>query len=149
MKIVTRMKRFGLLALMLGVLSLGISACGGDNATATTAPQPAATNTTGTGGSTGGTGTAQEIAITLKEWAIEPANIEANAGKVKITVTNAGEFAHDIAFQGLGDAAKIPPFKASDGPKTLELDVTPGTYTMICDVPGHADHGMKGTFTVK
>ena len=147
--IVTRMKRFGLLALMLGVLSVGISACGGDNATATPPPQPTATNTTGTSGSTGGTAGTQEVAINLKEWAIEPANIEVNAGKVKFTVTNTGEFAHDLAFQGLGDAAKLPAFKSSDGPKTLELDVTPGTYAMICDIPGHADHGMKGTLTVK
>jgi uncharacterized cupredoxin-like copper-binding protein len=134
---------------------MALAACGGDAATAT--PPPAPTNTIAavaptadTGGGTG-TATAQEVNITLKEWAIEPANIEVNAGKVKFTITNTGEFAHDVDFSipELGDQAKVPPFKSSDGAKTLELDLTPGTYTMICDIPGHADHGMKGSLVVK
>jgi plastocyanin len=147
-KIVNRFKRVGLMALLLGVMGMSISACGGDTATATPPPQPTAT--TAPSGNTGGdTAGMQEVKINLKEWAIEPANVEVNAGKVKFTISNSGEFAHDIAIEGLGDSAKIAPFKGSDGPKTIEVDLAAGTYTLVCDIPGHADHGMKGTLTVK
>jgi uncharacterized cupredoxin-like copper-binding protein len=152
-KIGKTIKRITLAALLLGVASLSLAACGGDAATAT--PPPAPTNTIAavppTANTGGGTVTEQQVDITLKEWAIEPANIEVNAGKVKFTVTNSGEFAHDVNFSipELGDKAKVPPFKSSDGAQTLEVDLAPGTYTMICDIPGHADHGMKGTLVVK
>ena len=40
-------------------------------------------------------------------------------------------------------------FRPSDGPKVLEVDLPPGTYQMICSLPGHAQAGQRGTIVVK
>jgi plastocyanin len=34
------------------------------------------------------------------------------------------------------------------GPKTGKVELTPGTYTIYCTVPGHEAQGMKATITV-
>lgn len=155
-----RLKQFGLTALLLGAMSISLAACGGDSATPTAAPQPTATVAAATGNTGTGTtsdvaadsaGTAQEVNITLKEWAIEPKEVTVQPGKIKFIVSNSGEFSHDIAFslQGQEEVGRTEVFKASDGPQTLEVELQPGTYKMVCDIPGHESRGMVGTLTVK
>ncbi len=34
------------------------------------------------------------------------------------------------------------------GKKSGKVDITPGTYTLYCTVPGHEAQGMKATLTV-
>jgi uncharacterized cupredoxin-like copper-binding protein len=48
-----------------------------------------------------------------------------------------------------GTVGKTSTFAASEGAQTLEVDLTPGTYTIICDLPGHAQQGQKTTLVVK
>jgi plastocyanin len=33
--------------------------------------------------------------------------------------------------------------------RTVEIDVAPGRYTLVCTVPGHREAGMVGTITVR
>jgi uncharacterized cupredoxin-like copper-binding protein len=35
------------------------------------------------------------------------------------------------------------------GTSSFKVTLKPGTYTFLCEVPGHAAAGMKGTLTVK
>lgn len=68
---------------------------------------------------------------------------EAGAGCVDITYTNAGSVAHTLLVKGQSG------FKLSVGDTdegTIEL--TPGTYTLYCDVAGHEAAGMKADLTV-
>lgn len=147
-----RIKRIGLMALLVGVVGMSLSACGGDAATATPPPAPTATTAPAATDNTGSdSATAQEVKISLTEWAITPSNVEVNAGRVKFIVTNEGQFTHNVDFliEGAGEAGKTKDFKSSENPQTLELDLKPGTYNMICSITGHADRGMKGTLVVK
>ena len=48
-----------------------------------------------------------------------------------------------------GQIARTPTFAGSQGPQTLEVTLAPGTYTIICDLPGHAARGQKATLVVK
>jgi uncharacterized cupredoxin-like copper-binding protein len=144
-------------SLVLGVVLIGImgfvlAACGAEaTPTPTTAPptaEPTAAATATTLSSSGGT--AQEVKVTLKEWAIDPSAVEVPAGKVRFVVTNSGQFSHDLAIlDDTGEVAKLAAFSPSESPKTLDVDLKAGTYTMICDVTGHAEKGMMGTLTVK
>ena len=155
-----RFTRITLAALMLGALSLSVAACGGPDATATppassvgnagavvsdVTPTPAAS------GATGGTTDAQQVNAALSEWAIafDPKDIK--AGKVKFIVSNTGKFGHDLVVQDSsgGTVGSTPSFKNADGTKELEVDLKPGTYKVVCDIPGHADKGMKTEIVVK
>ena len=152
-KVRKHLLRVGLTAMLMGVMAVSLAACGGDTA-APAATSPAATATTQAptdDGSMDG-GAMQEVKLALKEWAIEPKDPEVNAGKVKFTVTNEGELPHDavIILQKDGkEIARTPVFAKNEGPKTMEADLEAGTYTLICDVLGHAEKGMTGTLTVK
>ena len=70
---------------------------------------------------------------------------EAKPGKVTFVVKNVGHVLHDFSIQG-----KKTPLVAPG--KTATLVVTfkkIGKFTYLCTVPGHAEAGMKGVFTVR
>lgn len=137
-----RIKKFGLTALLTGVASISLAACGGDTAPPTQAPSPTdAPAAVKTGG--------QQVGVKLSEWAILPNNLTVPSGQVTFVVGNDGKYPHNLAVQSNGtNLGKTPDFKKEEGNKNLELDLQPGTYTLICTLPGHADKGMKGTLTV-
>lgn len=149
-----KIKKIGLAAILAGIMTVSLAACGGDGGTtststntavATTAPTAAATTETGT------TGNMREEKIELSEWAIEPKNLEVPSGNTRFIVTNVGEFPHNVAFslEGQGIVGKSPDFKKEQSPQTFEVDLKPGTYKMVCTIIGHEDAGMVGTLTVK
>jgi uncharacterized cupredoxin-like copper-binding protein len=67
-------------------------------------------------------------------------------GKVAIEVVNTGATAHTFLFDGLTG----PKLAVSSGGSTDigQYDVTPGTYTYYCDIPGHRQAGMEGKLVV-
>jgi hypothetical protein len=116
-------------------------------ATPTEAAGSQGSDGTGTGGTTGG---AVEVQGTLREWAIHLSQQEVAAGRVRFVVTNEGQFAHNFAItDASGTIAKTTTFGASDGAQTLEVELQPGTYTIICDLPGHTSRGQQIELTVK
>jgi plastocyanin len=115
--------------------------------TATTGSTSAATPAGDQG--TGGVNSV-EVQGTLREWALDLSQQEVPAGMVVFTVSNEGQFAHNFAVQdSTGVIAKTPNFSKADGPQTLELELAPGTYTVICTLPGHASRGQQATLVVK
>lgn len=91
-----------------------------------------------------------EIQGTLREWAIDLSQQEVPAGKVTFTVSNEGQFAHNFAVEDTtGVIGKTPTFSKADGAQTLELELAPGTYNIICTLPGHASRGQQTTLVVK
>ena len=68
----------------------------------------------------------------------------ANAGRIQILMPNQSGVEHNIAIEGKG-AGKI----ITRGVSSFSADFAAGKYTYICEVPGHAAAGMKGTLTVK
>lgn len=177
-------KTFGLAALVAGVLSVSLAACGNAAATpadtsnsgqaavasATTAPAaptaalataPAAVQATAPAeasatvpatapaASAPSQAASAPVEVKLSEWAITPGSLTVPAGKVTFVVSNDGKYPHNLTVQSAsGEAGKTPNFKKADGSKNLELDLQPGTYTLLCSIPGHAEQGMKGTLTV-
>lgn len=71
----------------------------------------------------------------------------AKAGQVTFDMPNKSALGHNIALKGVsGAAGKIVPQGQTS---TFSVNLKPGTYTFICEVPGHEAAGMKGTLTVK
>lgn len=102
----------------------------------------------------GGPGNGSSFAVTASEWAFAPDAITTSAGAVVVTVTNGGVIEHDFTIEGTdlrvpADAAVYVKAAGQDGSTVEEtLELTPGTYTYYCSVPGHREQGMEGTLTV-
>jgi uncharacterized cupredoxin-like copper-binding protein len=90
-----------------------------------------------------------DVQATLIEWSIKLSQSEVPAGKVVFTVTNQGTMMHNLTVEDdSGVIGRTHNFGPSDGPQTLALDLTPGTYTVICSLPGHAQRGQRATLVV-
>ena len=95
-------------------------------------------------------GTETVVQAALVEWSIQLSRSEVPAGKIRFIVTNQGTMPHNLTVQdGSGVIANTPNFRPAQGPQTLEVDLKPGTYTLICSLPGHAKKGQVTTFVVK
>ena len=84
--------------------------------------------------------------VHLTEFKIEPGQVEATTG-AGIDLMNMGTTAHNLAVQGSDVASPM-----IDAGKTGHLDLSslkPGTYTLVCQVPGHKEAGMTAVLHLK
>lgn len=160
-----KMSRIALTAVLAGFLTVSLAACGGaadtasttgtgsTAATSATATAPASSGSTDTsaGSASSGSADVQQVDAKLREWGVDLSTAQVNAGKVRFKVTNEGQFTHDLGVMDANgnEVGVTPKFKSADGAKTLEVDLKPGTYMLVCDITGHADKGMKTQLTVK
>jgi manganese oxidase len=85
-----------------------------------------------------------EVDIELSEYKIG-GNLEAAPGEVTLNITNKGSVEHNLVMADGPRTAAI----GAGASTTLELGtLTAGTYKLFCDIPGHADSGMRATLSV-
>ena len=100
----------------------------------------------------------------LTDFKINPSVLSAKAGKVTFVATNAGQTTHELVvlrtdkpadalLQGsraseAGHVGEIGDF-AAGGTKRLTLNLKPGHYSLVCNLPGHYKAGMHIDFTVR
>ena len=112
-----------------------------------------------------------DIKVTETEFAEVVDHSDAKAGTIKFTVTNRGEVEHefvvfktelapdalpadpDDANKAAEEADGIEPIDELEGiepgsTKELVLDLSPGKYVFICNLPSHYKQGMRVGFTV-
>ena len=131
---------------------------------ATAAPTPAATATTTPTPTPGAT----TVQVNLKEFSITPSLSSVPAGAVTFVASNTGTMEHEMVILKTDlapDALPVVDNQATeDGPgvqhideieefepgtqQTLTVNLTPGNYVLICNVPGHYQSGMRTAFTV-
>ncbi len=117
----------------------------------------------------GGSSSTTKVTVTMKEFGFSPNVINVTAGKpVELTLINEGAVEHDfviavipvkdVSTSGMemdhmsGDHAEydLHSATAAGATSTLTFTVTePGTYEIICSVPGHKEAGMTGELIVK
>ena len=89
---------------------------------------------------------ATTISVSGKEFSFHLSKTSiSKPGTVTFRFRNAGTMAHDFAIGG----KKTPLIRPR---KTATLKVTfheKGRFRYLCTVPGHAEAGMKGVFTVR
>jgi plastocyanin len=112
-------------------------------------PTPApSTGGGGGGGSPGGPPPAGDNAFNaeLKEYAIALDKTQIKAGPITFNVKNVGSLPHNLSIKELNKTTEnLDPGKTA----TLTVDLAPGTYTVICAIPGHEQLGMHTTITVQ
>jgi uncharacterized cupredoxin-like copper-binding protein len=69
----------------------------------------------------------------------------AKPGKVTFVFKNTGHVLHDFSIHG----RKTPLIQPGKTAKLVVSFTKKGKYAYLCTVPGHAQAGMKGTFTVR
>jgi uncharacterized cupredoxin-like copper-binding protein len=118
----------------------------------------------------GGAAETTRITVTMKEFTFEPNPITVAAGTpVEITLVNEGAVEHDFAIESIPAENVVTEGSMNDHAMTeehSEFDVhtatavgessvlrftptQPGTYQIICSVPGHKEAGMIGELIVK
>ena len=86
-----------------------------------------------------------DVAVTLSDFKIAAATTSFPAGQIRLNVSNVGSVAHSIGVDGIGKTRDI----SAGASAVLDLGVLePGTYKWTCDIAGHAEIGMVGTFEV-
>ena len=94
---------------------------------------------------------AQQVTVTVgNSTRFAPALMTVRAGQpVELTLRNGGAIPHDFTLaEGASRPVKIEAQGGRTARGTFTID-TPGTYTFVCTVPGHADAGMRGTITAQ
>ena len=128
----------------------------------TTVPQAAASAASPTAAPTAAAaasgGPSTTINATEKDFAIAIDNSSVPAGSVTFKVSNQGPSPHNVGVTKQSDSSKAgvtgPVIKDSDtidpGKTTsVTMDLQPGTYNVVCTVPGHVQLGMIVALTVK
>jgi plastocyanin len=115
------------------------------------------TSAHGGGGGEAATGApAAEVTIVAKDpFLFEPKELTAQAGDVKLTLTNQGAIVHSLEFENLPGVKKMlvsGTSRRAPGKGTIEsrpAKLKPGTYVFFCSESGHRGSGMEGKLTVQ
>jgi len=107
----------------------------------------------GCGGGSGNAGAqpAGSTKVSMTEFKFTPSDISIPAGKVVFFLVNDGNgTSHDMVIQDSSGKtiAKSELVSAGDTTVLTVDNIAAGTYTILCDQPGHEASGMKGTLTV-
>lgn len=85
------------------------------------------------------------VNVAEKEWTIDFGGATVKAGSVKFVIKNEGTIEHNFVIKELDVRVEAVQPGTS---KEVTVDLKPGTYTLVCDIPGHEEAGMKTTLTV-
>jgi uncharacterized cupredoxin-like copper-binding protein len=156
-------------ALVLVVIAVAAVACGSSGSTATSSPSTAAA--TASPNASAAVVSASPIGgqtISLSEWKVVVAST-IKAGKTDFTITNDGVAPHELlVFKSELDPAAYPTDAAGDieeegagvtlvsdgenidpgGSQSRTVDLAPGKYVFVCNIPGHFKQGMFTVVTV-
>ena len=123
---------FSLMALIAGVFGVGLGWRAIDEAES--------------GGASGvSEAAAQTGSVHLGEFSITPASVTVAAGGT-LDVHNDGAVPHNLAIEGTD--VITPMLNAGETAHLALTGLAPGTYTLVCQVVGHADAGMRSVLVV-
>jgi uncharacterized cupredoxin-like copper-binding protein len=161
-----RLSALGVLVLLaLGTFATG---CGGTDDTSSSSSESAEeaeTEATTTAPPAAG---GETLTIKMNEYNFIPNDAKAKSGTVTIDADNVGKLEHELVLaKSDADPAKLPtssngevdeealdvvgeaPDVAPGETGSFSADLEPGSYVMICNLPGHYAAGMYGSLTVK
>jgi plastocyanin len=85
--------------------------------------------------------------VAMTEYAFDPDPITVDADDPDLQVVNEGTIDHNLLVRTIGKGA---PDLGPGESFTLDLDgIEPGTYPVVCDLPGHTEAGMVTELIVR
>lgn len=102
----------------------------------------------------------RSVSVTLGEMYVKPSRMTISAGKVTFVAHNTGMLTHELMIEKLPMKMSGPgkPIESAaqgmiddmghGGSGKMTLKLTPGTYELFCNVPGHYASGQHALFTV-
>jgi uncharacterized cupredoxin-like copper-binding protein len=129
---------------MKGLLGVGVKVAAPAVTTTTpkTTPKPVTTPKTTTCASP----TATTVTVKEFEWGFTLSQASVPCGAVTFSQTNTGSVQHN--FDILGVSGGSGAFINTGQSTSMTVQLTPGTYPYLCDLPDHAGLGMSGQLTV-
>ncbi len=89
----------------------------------------------------------RQIAIAASSFRFSPPDLTLEAGEwVVVTFTNDDPVVHDWMVDGIANV-DVPARPGQTAKLRFVIDA-PGTYEILCSIPGHAEAGMAGTLVV-
>ena len=85
-----------------------------------------------------------DVEVDLADTRFDPDDLEVPAGPTAFFVDNRDLFWHTFTIEGTDVDVRV----ASRGTHRVEVDLEPGTYDLVCTIPGHEAVGMTGTVEV-
>ncbi len=87
--------------------------------------------------------------VTMQEFSFTPSALTAG-GTSRWTLTNAGQFPHNVHIEGNGVSMDVKPDGPVAGGENFSgtVNLQPGRYDIWCPVGNHRERGMVGTLTV-
>ncbi len=90
--------------------------------------------------------TGAAVTVSEKEWSITFSSAALKAGPLKLTIKNDGSIEHNFIIKEANlEVDSIQPGKSKEVTVTLK----PGTYTVMCNIAGHAEAGMQTSIKVQ
>lgn len=86
-----------------------------------------------------------DIAAVAENVAFSPDTLTAEAGDIAVSVANRDLFWHTFTIDELDVNVNVP----VNGERRTVFDAAPGTYRIICRIPGHEGAGMVATLEVR
>jgi uncharacterized cupredoxin-like copper-binding protein len=157
--------RKGLFVSLL-VVSLVGAACGSDDDNGGTASAGTGATNPGTTAAAGG---GSAVDVTEKDFAVAVSPSSAQSGDITFNINNEGPSTHEFVIFKTDLAPDALPTNddgtvdeegkgvehidevediASGSEATLDVNLEPGSYVFICNLPGHYQAGMHTAFTV-
>jgi len=116
--------------------------------------------------SDGAAATETTVAVTLADDAVTLEPVTVPAGAVRLAATNEGTMTHEFEIFAGATTTELPVesnVAVTEGLELVDevedvvpgatgelvLDLDPGTYLVICNLPGHYAAGMKALLTVE
>jgi uncharacterized cupredoxin-like copper-binding protein len=158
-----RIKRLAIAAVVVFAAPVA-AGCGGDDNKGdggqAATPEPTATQTAAQPAAAG-----RALTIRMTEFAFDPKDASAKAGRITITAPNDGKVVHELVLlktdedpaalpkkgdevdesTSVGELADVEPGST----KKAMFKLAPGKYAMVCALPGHYEGGMYGSLTVE
>jgi len=114
-------------------------------------------------------GSDADVTVTLRDFTVQASPTSVPSGQLTFAGTNTGGVVHEMEVfsvpdgidpntlpvdSGVADVAELGLIDEVEdiAPGTdaeLSIDLEPGTYALLCNLPGHYEQGMHTTITVR